>query len=80
MSSLDKDSIHLSSDDENVAEFIATKTAGDTAELRVRVQFREINEGGAVMDILSAEPTEYEEPVALTADDETEAAMIGEIL
>ena len=80
MSPTEPNTLHLSGEDEALAEFIATKSAGDTVELTVIAQVRETADGGAIFDVTSAQPAGYEEEAEMSPDDEAEAGMIGEIL
>ena len=81
MSPTEPNTLHLSGEDEALAEFIATKSAGDTVELTVIAQVRETVDGGAIFDVTSAQPAGYDEEEAeMSPDDEAEAGMIGGIL
>ena len=75
----ERNSLHISkADNEDAAEYLATKSAGDMVEMRVQGQIREISDGGAVIDITSAEGTDFEAPPS--PEDSSEAEVIGSVL
>lgn len=80
MNDIQPDTAHLSKlNNPEVEEFLATKSAGDTVELRVTAQIREINETGAVLDIIAAEAEESmpELPATDPATAETISAVMS---
>lgn len=79
MSDLQKDTIHLSSGNPEVDEYMAGRSVADTVELKVTAQVREIADGGYTLDIVSAEALDFIEPMAEdeAADVESIAAVLG---
>ena len=81
MTPQESNTLHLSKDgNDDAAEYLAAKTEGETVEMLVTGQVREITDVGAIIDIISAEPTDYEGAEESYPDDEAEAALINEIL
>lgn len=71
--------LHLTKDDNpEVADYLASKSAGETCELRVTGQVRELGDAGATIDIISAEALDYEEP--MPADEAADAEAIESAL
>lgn len=80
MTELQPNTLHLSKNDNpDVAEYMATKSAGDSCEITVQAQVREITETGVVLDIVSADALDFSEPMgpeeSATAD--SIAAIMG---
>lgn len=79
MSDLQTDTLHLSKvNNPAVEEFFATKSPGDTGELTVTYQIRDLTESGVVLDVTSADASEsFAEPMPESANAESIAAVMG---
>lgn len=77
---IQKNTLHLSkADNPDVEEYMSTKSAGDTCEITVTAQIREITEEGVVLDVTSADALDFSEPLGPeeSATSESIAAVMG---